>query len=133
MNFSIFALFKMTVFATINKIQGIYALFLTIFGTALNIFSIIICLRIKKNATFMFLAFFSFFNIFTLYWWNLNNFLTVFTDFNLLFWSFWACKIGNYVQFTSLQLTAWFLVKFYQLSIFLKVKLNSNLLLTLFI
>lgn len=96
-----------------NKILGVYALVITISGTLLNLFSFFICLRLKKNTTFVFLATFSVANAFCLYWWNLNNFLKEFVHIDLLAVSLWVCKIGNFVQFTSLQISAWHLVTSY--------------------
>jgi hypothetical protein len=98
------------VFYTARAVFSVYSLIVTILGTLLNIFSFYICLRVKKNTTFIFLRFFAIFNIFALYWWNLNHFLSVFVDLDLLSAGLWVCKIGNFVQFTSLQLAAWFLV-----------------------
>ncbi len=95
---------------TARAVLGIYCLILTIAGTFCNLFSFYICLRVKKNTTFIFLRFFAFFNIFSLYWWNLNNFLVVYAKLDLLQAGLWVCKIGNYTQFASLQLAAWFLV-----------------------
>ena len=100
----------MPVFDSLGKILGIYAILLIFAGTFLNSLSVFICFRIKKNATFIFLGFFSFFNLFNLFWWNLNIFLTAFTDINLILLSVWLCKFGNFVQFSSLQIPAWFLV-----------------------
>jgi hypothetical protein len=98
------------IYSVLNKILGIYALFLVILGTFLNIVNFLICLRVRKNNTFVFLSFFSLSSIFCLYWWNLNNFLKEFLFIDMLIVSVWLCRIGNYVQFSSLQITAWFLV-----------------------
>jgi hypothetical protein len=101
----------MSIFLTLNKVLGVYALILTILGTLLNFFNFFVCMRLRKNTTFVFLSFFSLANAFSLYWWNLNNFLKEFVNIDLLAVSLWTCKIGNYVQFNSLQMAAWFLVR----------------------
>jgi hypothetical protein len=103
---------KMTVFNILNKILGIYSVLIAVLGTFMNLSSIFICLRVKNNSTFVFLAFFSFYNIFTLWWWNLENFVTSYTSFDLLVWSGLSCKIGSFIQFSFLQISAWHLVKF---------------------
>lgn len=99
------------IFQALNKIFGLYALLLVIFGTIANILSCIICAKLSRNTTFVFLAFLTITDVFTLYYWNLNNFLKEFLDIDLLTRSIWSCKIGNFVQFTSLQISAWILVK----------------------
>ncbi len=106
--FSVFQ--TMSIFLTLNKVLGVYALCVTILGTVLNLFNFYVCIRVRQNTTFVFLAFFALSNAFSLYWWNLNNFLKEFLNVDLLVFSLWTCKIGNYVQFTSLQMAAWFLV-----------------------
>jgi hypothetical protein len=100
----------MSIYNKLDQVLGVYAVILIPVGTILNIISIIVCLRVKSNNTFIFMAFFSFFNIFTVSWWNLNNFIKVFTGIDLLNSGLWPCKIGNFLQFTSLQTAAWFLV-----------------------
>ncbi len=102
----------LNIFLLMNKILGVYALIITVFGTLLNLFSFFICLRIKRNTTFVFMASFSLANAFCLYWWNLNNFLKEFVNVDLLAISVWVCRIGNFVQFTSLEISAWHLVSF---------------------
>lgn len=98
------------IFTTLNQILGIHAAIMMPIGTFLNLFSFFICFRIKNNTTFIFLRFFAIANVFTLFWWNLNNFLNVFISLNLLTAGLWLCKVGNFVQFASLQIAAWFLV-----------------------
>ena len=48
----------------------------------------------------------------TLYYWNLNNFLINFTSVSLLTTNIWVCKFGNFLQFASLQTSAWLLVSY---------------------
>ncbi|CAF1124331.1 unnamed protein product [Brachionus calyciflorus] len=49
-------------------------------------------------------------DILSLYWWNLNNFLKEYISIDLLTINKYFCKIGNFIQFTSLQISAWILV-----------------------
>lgn len=100
----------MSIYQLMNKILGCYALFLTVSGTILNLFNFVTCLRINKSSTFIYLAFFALANAFCLYWWCLNNFLKEFFLVDLLTVSVWVCRTGSYVQFSSLQISAWFLV-----------------------
>lgn len=67
-------------------------------------------MRVKQNTTFVFMSFFAVFNIFSLFWWNLNNFTSIWTGVNLLNEGIWFCKVGNFIQFSSLELIAWFMV-----------------------
>ena len=49
-------------------------------------------------------------SIFTLYFWNMGNFLSQVASYDLLNANYWLCKFGNYIQFLSLQISAWLLV-----------------------
>jgi hypothetical protein len=100
----------MSVFTILRQIMGVYSLLLTIFGFLLNSLSFIICVKLRNNSTFVLMAFFSFFKIFTLFGWNLNHFTVEFLDTYTFTLNGSACRILNYLQFNSLQLTAWFLV-----------------------
>lgn len=98
------------VFQIFNKILGVYALFLTIFGTIANLLSCLVCFRMRKNTTFIFLSFMTISDLISLYWWNTNNFLKEFAQIDLLSINKYVCKAGNYLQFTALQVSAWILV-----------------------
>lgn len=100
------------VFQILNKIFGVYAIFLTISGTIANLLSCIVCFRMRKNTTFIFLTFMTISDMVSLYWWNINNFLKEFASIDLLTINMYVCKVGNYLQFTSLQISAWILVIF---------------------
>lgn len=99
------------VFQDLQKVFGVLSFILLFSGTIGNLFSCYVCHRIKNNSTFTFLTFMTIADLLTLYYWNLNNFLSQFTRINLLLTNLWVCKIGNYVQFSSLQCSAWILVR----------------------
>ena len=103
----------MSVFEVLNKVLGVYALILTVVGTIANLLSCIVCFRMRKNITFIFLTFLTMSDIFTLYWWNLNNFLKEYVNIDLLTVNMYVCKFGNFIQFTSLQISAWILVRIF--------------------
>ena len=97
-------------FKILQKILGMYALLLIIVGTISSCMSFYICFKLSKISTFVFLAFLSVSDIVSLYYWNLTNFVDNWFDIDFLNSSYWLCKIGNYYQFTSLQISAWILI-----------------------
>nr|QVK45791.1 G protein-coupled receptor [Proales similis] len=100
----------LSAYAVLRKILGVYALLLIIVGTLTSFLSLAVCLKLRSNATFVFFAFLTLSNIFTLYFWNLENFLQEYIDIDLLNYSLFVCKFGSFVQFSSLQISAWILV-----------------------
>ncbi|RMZ93892.1 FMRFamide receptor-like [Brachionus plicatilis] len=60
----------------------------------------------------------------SLYWWNINNFLKEFASTDLLSLHMYVCKAGNYLQFTSLQISAWILVVFISFDRFLSIQIK---------
>lgn len=98
------------IFETLNRVLGVYALVLFVVGFFFNLLMFYVCCRIKDNTTFVFLRFFAISNIFTLLWWNLYHFYYPFFSLDVGLTWLWGCKIGSYVQFSSLQISAWFLV-----------------------
>ena len=95
-----------------SKAIGIYSLLLIIVGTIGNAITCIICMRpkLRKHPTFIFLAFSCFSDIFTLYTWNLSNFITPFFHFYHEYKNLAWCKISVFIQFWSLQSSAWVFV-----------------------
>ena len=93
-----------------RKVLAIYTIVLILVGTIFCVISTIICFKLRKNNTFIYLAFFSIANIFTLYYWNIRNFLQLFFDTQWQSAPFIFCKLGDYIQFTSLPIAAWILV-----------------------
>lgn len=95
----------------VRDILSIYTLILIIFGTLFSLLAAFICFKLRSNNTFIFLGFFSFTNIFTLYFWNLTNFIGLFyPDYNQMTSPFFFCVFGSFIQYTSLQTAAWILV-----------------------
>nr|QVK45789.1 G protein-coupled receptor [Proales similis] len=94
----------------LEKSLGWYSLAITVIGTLMGLVSIRICCRLRKTVTFVFLAFLSANNIVSLYFWNLNIFARHQLGFSLPELSLPVCRIGTYIQLSTLQLSAWFLV-----------------------
>nr|QVK45788.1 G protein-coupled receptor [Proales similis] len=94
----------------LEKSLGWYSLAITVIGTLMGLVSIRICCRLRKTVTFVFLAFLSTNNIVSLYFWNLNIFARHQLGFSLPELSLPVCRIGTYIQLSTLQLSAWFLV-----------------------
>lgn len=95
-----------------NKILGIYALILTVFGTLANGLLLYICSRKKLRSvnTFKFFAIMSISDTICLYEWNLNHFVTIFYNFDLFFYSLFWCRFSTFMQQISLEYSAWILV-----------------------
>jgi hypothetical protein len=109
----------------LDKIQFVlayYSLFIVIVGTIFNTLSFLICIRIRNNNTFIFLAFLSISDIFCLYYWNLHHFLNTIFDIDWKANTQFQCKIGSFLQYSFLQISAWLLVinQFISLFNFLK-------------
>nr|QVK45790.1 G protein-coupled receptor [Proales similis] len=107
----------------LEKSLGMYALVLTIVGTLTGLVSIRICYRLRKTVTFVFLTFLSATNIVSLYYWNLNVFCLHHTTFTIPQLNLKVCRIGTFVQLSTLQLSAWFLVAC-SVEQYLSVKIN---------
>jgi hypothetical protein len=97
---------------TIDYILGHYSLVLIVSGTLCNCLIFLVCTRpnLRKINTFKLFAFLSVSDILTLYHWNLDNLLYIKYGkyFNLVF--LWKCRISNYLQYLTLQYSAWILV-----------------------
>ena len=94
---------------TLN-ILDTYDILVTIFGTFGNILVFLVCLRIKKNSTFALMRFLAISDLVSLYWWNVDHFMVPF--FNLDFQSMYVfyCRLADFAQYSSLQISAWLLV-----------------------
>ena len=92
------------------QILAYYSLFLAIAGTIGNCLTFIICYRLRSTTTFVFLMVSSIFDTTALYFWNVNQFTSTILDIDLQNLNKLSCKFGMYVQFTSLQISAWLLV-----------------------
>jgi hypothetical protein len=113
----------LTIFGFLKKIIGMYSIILIVLGTLTSLFSLGICIKLSKMSTFLFMAFLTFSNIVSLYFWLPAKFLMEYFNIDLQNFNFWHCKIASYLQFSSLQISAWILVishiiVIFQLSIF---------------
>lgn len=99
-----------TVFTILLKACSVYAIGLLFAGVTLSLLSFYICIRIKNNSTFIFLAYLSITSLFTLYKFNLNGIMYTLFNVDYLNINIYECKIGMFIQFTSLQASAWILV-----------------------
>ena len=101
-----------SIFSVMRKFLGIYAIALVIVGTFFSILCCYISFKLRKTTTFIFICYMSLANIFTLYFWNLGNFLREIFQIDLINIDIWLCKFGSFFQFVSLQISAWILVIF---------------------
>nr|QVK45794.1 G protein-coupled receptor [Proales similis] len=97
-------------FAEFKKILGIYSLLLIIFGVLTGICGFALSFKLRQTPTFVFLSFSFVSNVFTLLVWNLNSFLNPWFNIDLLNSSLFSCNFGTFFQFTSFEISAWFLV-----------------------
>ena len=92
------------------QILGYYALAIAFLGLLGNITIFVVSFKSKSNSMFVLFCFLSLNDALSLYFWNLNHF--VYSSFNLDLQNFniYSCKIGSWIQFSSLQSSAWILV-----------------------
>ena len=90
-------------------ILGWYSLIIIILGTIGNLIIFYVCVKTNKNSTFILLRYLAINDMISLYYWNLNNFTKVFNLY-LESLNLYSCKIGTWIQFSSLQSSAWILV-----------------------
>ena len=93
------------------QIISAYSLWLIIFGTIGNTITIYVCYQLRKNTTFVFLAFMAWSDLFTTYNWNLSIFISAFFSIEIFGTSMFMCKCGFFVQYSSLEVSAWLLVR----------------------
>ena len=95
---------------SIQQIVGGYAIWLIVFGVAGNALAMVICYRLRKNHTFIFLTFITFSDIAASINWNLNLFSDNILLSSIQSSSLTACKIQNFIQYSAFQISAWLLV-----------------------
>ncbi|CAF1051349.1 unnamed protein product [Brachionus calyciflorus] len=100
----------MSVFLIILKILSVLAILIIIFGVLTSLLSFYLCYRIKNNATFIFLSYLSLASIFTLYKFPMNGIMSTLFKVDYLHINVYECKIGIFLQYTSLETCAWILV-----------------------
>ena len=96
----------------INYLIGIYALFILIFGMLGNSLLLLMCLltNLKKTPTFNFIAFMAGCDFMSLFWWNLDHFLTPFFNIDRQNDGIAWCKFESFIQYSVLEGSAWLLV-----------------------
>jgi hypothetical protein len=97
------------------KILGCYSLGLAIFGTIGNLIIFYVSLKTSKNSTFILLRYLAISDVIALYFWNLNDFSISILNFDLENHSLFLCRFGSWIQFSSLQSSAWIIVILYLL------------------
>ena len=87
-----------------------YSVWLVVFGTIGNALALYVCIQLShRHKAFVFLAFMSASDTASLYRWDLN-FLPTFFGIDLSKLSIYSCRFLSFVQFSSLQISAWILV-----------------------
>ena len=101
------------VYNVIFKILGIYSLMLAILGIFFDFLGALVCHRIKNNSTFAFYKYGNLIAMFSFVYWNLNYFDLAFEVIRFdVDQNTWFCRIGSFVQFTSLQASSWIHVSY---------------------
>lgn len=106
------------VILTIEKVTGIYSILLIIAGTIGNLCAAVVCFRksFRKTPTFIFVGFALIGDVISLYFWNVDHYLSSFESFQMEGVNIFMCKIATFFQTTSLEWSAWLLViKFIQM------------------
>ncbi len=105
----------MDLFTALNNLIAVYAILLCIIGTIGNIFTINVILRtsLKNTTTFVFFAYLSLSDMISLYFWNLDHFLTPLFQIDRQNQSIFWCKFDSFLQFTVLQSSAFLLVFYF--------------------
>ena len=91
------------------KAVSVYDLALSIVGPIGNLLVLIVAIRLRQTTTFVFITFLAIADTLTLYFWNLNHFIFTFFGVDIEN-SLYSCKFGTFIQFYSLQTSAWILV-----------------------
>ena len=89
---------------------GYYSLIITILGTICNILILYICMKSSTKSTLILLRYLSFNDILTLYFWNISHFIESSFLIDIQNYNIYLCKFGSWIQYSSLQSSAWILV-----------------------
>ena len=93
------------------KMLRVISLVVTIVGTLGNALIFLTCvLRLRKQVTFVFLAFMALMDTASLYEWNLGHFIDNFVGKSFMTPTLITCRVFDFVQYLSLQSSAWLLV-----------------------
>ena len=100
------------------KMLGYFALMLTTFGTIGNLIIAYVSFIARSDSTLVLFRYLALNNVLALYFWNINHFTVSNLNLNIQNYSIFSCKFGNWIQFSSLQSSAWLLVTFYFLYLY---------------
>ena len=101
---------------SILDLLGYYAISLPFLGLIGNSIIFLICLKEKYNSMFVLLCFLASSDFLSLIFWNAKHFAYSIFQYDVQSVHIYSCKIGNWIQFSSLQTSAWFLVFFFLLN-----------------
>ena len=94
------------------QMLSVISLVLTIVGTLGNSLIFLTCvLRLRKQVTFVFLAFMSVMDTASLYEWNLAHFIDNYVGRSYMTPTLVTCRLFDFVQYLTLQSSAWLLVR----------------------
>jgi hypothetical protein len=96
----------------VSSIVIYYPLFLVIAGTILNLLTFIVLCRslfrnVRRHPAMHYMRTIAIFDIFMLYGWNLDHYLSGAHGFTLLTYSIISCKIFSFLNYFSAQSSAW--------------------------
>ena len=92
------------------QILGYFSLFLVISGAIGNTIIGLVSIKSKSNSTFVLFRYLAFSDTLSLFFWNLNHYTESNFHINIQNINIYLCKIGSWIQFSSLQSSAWILV-----------------------
>ena len=95
---------------TFDEIIVAYSFWLVIFVLIGNCVALYICYRLRNSTTFVFLAFIAVSDTFTVYGWQFPFVSSILFSLNLPTLNLFACKLITFTQFSSVQISSWFLV-----------------------
>ena len=105
------------IFIDMFKVLGGFCLFFTIFGTFANALVFATCLlKLRDNITFIFIAFLSVSDTFTLYGWSILHFAESFGLVAVFLDTSFKCRFVSLIQYVSFQTSAWLLVRDWNLN-----------------
>ena len=87
---------------------GVALIFLGALGNSLIAY---VSLRNKSHTIFALLRYLALTDTLALVFWNLNHFTGAIFEFDLMSYNLYMCKIGEWIQYSSMQASAWLLVR----------------------
>ena len=94
------------------KILGYYSLVLVVLGTLGNLIIMFVSIKTNTHAMFALFGYLAFSDMLSLYFWNLSHFIYSSFDIDIQNFNVYMCKFGTWIQYSSLQSSAWILVSF---------------------